>query len=294
MAEDEIYRKFSGLKDDEWIELVIRSVSEPIIAGVEFPGLPEPKLQWAMVGSSGDAALRDAASFYLEIKNYCHKHDLGFGDHTRILDFGCGFGRHYRFFLKDVPSKNLIGTDLDESFIATCKKTIPMGTFQTNEAWPSSIFQNNYFDLIYAYSVFSHLSEELGLAWIKEFTRILRPRGIVMVTTHSRRLIDYCASLRKRTEFDHPWQERAAKHAFLETAQAHADYDEGKFLFAMTGEPGGIRKPELYGMAVISPSYIRRHWLDHFDFIDFVDDRDRIQQAMIVLQKNAHTRRRHS
>ncbi len=284
MKADEIYRKFSGMEDDEWIEVIIRSVSEPIIEGVAFPGLPDPKLQRAMVGESGEKAIRYGAKFYREIKGFCRKYGKTFGDNSHILDFGCGFGRHYRYFLKDVPPGNIIGTDLDEVFIKNCRETIPMGHFLRNDAWPPSNLPENHFDLIYAHSVFSHLSEEISRAWIDDFAQILNPKGLLIVTTHSRRLIDFCASLRKRTEFDHPWQERAAKHAFLDTEMAHADYELGKFLFANTRGGGGERTPDLYGQAIIPPKYVQRHWSDRFDFLEFVDDQQRLQQAIIVLQ----------
>jgi predicted RNA methylase len=49
---------------------------------------------------------------------------------TRILDFGCGWGRILRFFLKDVPAKNLIGVDVDPEVIEICKETIREGRFE--------------------------------------------------------------------------------------------------------------------------------------------------------------------
>ena len=51
-------------------------------------------------------------------------------------------------------------------------------------------------DFFVVYSVFSHLSEEACINWIKEFSRILRPEGMVALTTRGRWFLDYCESLK--------------------------------------------------------------------------------------------------
>ena len=48
---------------------------------------------------SGSCTRRSAASFYAR--------------DSRVLDFGCGWGRVIRFFLKDVAPWNLVGVDID-------------------------------------------------------------------------------------------------------------------------------------------------------------------------------------
>jgi 2-polyprenyl-3-methyl-5-hydroxy-6-metoxy-1,4-benzoquinol methylase len=45
-------------------------------------------------------------------------------------------------------------------------------------------FKENSFDLIYALSVFTHLSEPLQRFWITELTRIVRPGGHLFITLH--------------------------------------------------------------------------------------------------------------
>ena len=46
---------------------------------------------------------------YFEI--YCDKEIKD----SKILDYGCGWGRIIRFFLKDVPSRNLFAVDPDKN-----------------------------------------------------------------------------------------------------------------------------------------------------------------------------------
>ena len=52
-----------------------------------------------------------------------------------------------------------------------------MGNFEQSAVEPPLRFADGSFDIVYAYSVFSHLSERVQLRWVEEFARILRPGG---------------------------------------------------------------------------------------------------------------------
>ena len=126
-----------------------------------------------------------------------------------VLDFGCGWGRMTRFFLKDVRPENLHGADVSPSLVALCRESIPSCPFWLIDPMPPSTFDRDTFDVIYAYSVFSHLSERAHLRWIGEFARILKPGGVLLVTTRGRDFIALCHSLRGRTGGD-PYRELLA------------------------------------------------------------------------------------
>lgn len=107
---------------------------------------------------------------------------------ANILDFGCGCGRLIRHFAAE-NKYNLFGSDLNSELINWCNKNFTFGNFQTNKIFPPLNFEDNFFDLIYARSVFTHLSKDLQLAWIKEIKRILKPGGIFYFTTHGNKTI---------------------------------------------------------------------------------------------------------
>ena len=101
-----------------------------------------------------------------------------------VLDFGCGCGRVTRYwsgFAGDVA-----GSDLDGPAVTWCRSNLPFARFEQNMLEPPLAFESEGFDLVYALSVFTHLTAELQLAWRDELLRVLRPGGFLLVTTHGR------------------------------------------------------------------------------------------------------------
>lgn len=147
------------LSDQEWLDLINRSFENSIVDGLQLPGFPSENFQINSVGMSGIQTLRAGFTFYSAIKQHAFQAGLAVKYDTRVLDFGCGWGRMLRFFLKDVLPENLYGIDVDPTMIKICQETFPYGNFQICGSAPPLEFDSNSFDIIYAYSVFSHLSE---------------------------------------------------------------------------------------------------------------------------------------
>ena len=100
-----------------------------------------------------------------------------------ILDFGCGCGRVIRHW-KDLRGPSLFGSDYMAPAIEWCRANLPFAEFGANDAAPPLRYGDESFDLIYAISVFTHLVEDLQLAWMPELKRVLRPGGLLLVTLH--------------------------------------------------------------------------------------------------------------
>src|SRR5262245_11412587 len=105
--------RFQKLSDQQWTDLLVRSVRETVIDGLEFPRFPPEVVQSQFVGSSNEGALREASKFYSFVKSHAHALGAPISDNSVLLDFGCGWGRFLRFFWKDVPADRLIGVDVD-------------------------------------------------------------------------------------------------------------------------------------------------------------------------------------
>lgn len=273
----------SGLTDSEWLEVLLKSLEHSVVDGIKMPGFPPEELQRQFVGMSGPQALNEAFNFYSEIKRYAAKLGRKLGRDSRILDFGCGWGRIIRFFLKEVTADNLYGIDVDSEMTDLCIKTVGHGHYCAIKPLPPLEFSENSFDIVYAYSVFSHLAEPVHIQWIEEFSRILKPGGILVATTQARSFIELCRTLRNQSNSSNKWH-HALAHSFVDTDAAFADYDSGKFLYSPTGG-GGPRDASFYGEAVIPQRYVEREWTKYLDFCDFTYDPAIIPQSLIVMQK---------
>jgi len=104
-----------------------------------------------------------------------------------VLDFGCGCGRVTRYWADF--SGDVCGSDVSDAAIAWCRANLSFARFETNALAPPLALPDASFDLVYALSVFTHLTEELQLAWRDELRRVLRPGGRLLATTHGRSYI---------------------------------------------------------------------------------------------------------
>lgn len=100
-----------------------------------------------------------------------------------ILDFGCGCGRVLRYW-QSLRQTKVFGTDYNPKLAAWCRDNLPFATFGVNRLEPMVDYRDAEFDLVYALSVFSHLTEELQVPWVRELARILKPGGRLVFSTH--------------------------------------------------------------------------------------------------------------
>ena len=85
---------------------------------------------------------------------------------------------------------NLFGVDLHQSLIDWCNENIRNVDARKNELLPPLEFPDNYFDLIYAISVFTHLTLNTQKQWVDEFRRILRPNAHILISFRGRHFIE--------------------------------------------------------------------------------------------------------
>lgn len=101
-----------------------------------------------------------------------------------MLDFGVGCGRVIRWWKPLAGKVRFHGTDINEELVAWCRTNLDFGTYSVNSLLPPTELGDSKFDLLYAFSVFTHLTLETQESWLSEFRRILRPRGIALVSVH--------------------------------------------------------------------------------------------------------------
>lgn len=97
-------------------------------------------------------------------------------EHSKVLDFGCGIGSNCSIF----DSLKYVGLDCDKRRIEYAKKLYPEYEFTISESSILPIADESI-DHILIFSVLHHIeSEELGKC-LKEFHRVLKHQGNILV-----------------------------------------------------------------------------------------------------------------
>ena len=162
---------------------------------VDGPPLPPRRLMVRVAGTSdADWFLRSGRAGYNAIAAHAPLAEL-----ESVLDFGCGCGRVTRWW-SDFHGR-VAGSDVSRSAIEWCRTNLPFARFEQNALAPPLMFDDESFDLVYALSVFTHLTADLQLAWRDEVRRVLRPGGQLLLTTHGRSYVPRLGE-EERTSFE--------------------------------------------------------------------------------------------
>jgi SAM-dependent methyltransferase len=259
---------FGGVSDEVWGWLHLEGREQCPFLGGYLPGLSgDPEFEARLVGVGGKEALDQGLEIYELFKHLNEKWSTKLAPSSRVLDFGCGWGRVIRFFLKDVAPENLIGIDLYESFLAVCTRTNRWCHFQHCETLPPSGLEASSFDLIYAFSVFSHLSQEAHERWLQEFRQLLKPSGVLILTTFRREMLA-----------SGEWSPVAER--FVPVEQWLSAYDQGEFCYV----PQEESTPH-FGYTFIPEQYVRTHWSRHFVVREYFEAPTLFQSIIVCTQR---------
>jgi SAM-dependent methyltransferase len=150
------------------------------VRAIDGPPLPPRRLMVRVAGTAdADWFLRSGRAAYDAIAAQVPLDEVG-----AVLDFGCGCGRVLRYWRGHPGS--IAGSDRDRRAVEWCRRNISFAGVSRNGLAPPLGYADESFDLVYALSVFTHLTEELQDAWRDELHRVLRPGGRLLLTTHGR------------------------------------------------------------------------------------------------------------
>ena len=148
--------------------------------------LPPPRLRFRVAGSpSRDLFLKVGKRSCEEIEASLEQAGRPLASLRSILDFGCGCGRTLMWLVERHPATTFYGTDVDGESIQWCQEKLNSAEFKQNRPLPPLEYPDKMFDLVYAVSVFTHLSEEFQLPWLDELKRILKPNGVLLATVYN-------------------------------------------------------------------------------------------------------------
>ncbi len=114
-------------------------------------------------------------------------------DDMKVLDFGSGYGRILRLMEYLFCDAGLYGCDPWDRSLAECKASGVRGDIRLSNWIPHELpFDDNMFDFIYSYSVFTHLHPEVARLALRTLRRKIKSTGRLVLTI---RPADFWSSL---------------------------------------------------------------------------------------------------
>ena len=154
-----------GLPLDDFGEIMISmpSTEMPRISKV-LPAMASVEVQRHWTGAD-DLVLLAQTNMFVRIvaQNFQELCGRRLGD-SRILDFGCGYGRVLRAMYYFADPDKVFGCDPSDHSIELCRQASIPSPIAMSDNVPTTLPFNGKFDLIYAFSVFTHLSERATIA----------------------------------------------------------------------------------------------------------------------------------
>jgi 2-polyprenyl-3-methyl-5-hydroxy-6-metoxy-1,4-benzoquinol methylase len=148
-----------------------------------LPKMPKADIQISWTGSSGTTLLQQSIDFVRAASaGFSLYSDLKMST-AKVLDYGCGWGRIARLMYFFVEEENLFGLDPWDKSIEICHSDGFGANFLISDYLPRDLpVPDAKFDLIYAFSVFTHLSERAAVMSLKVLTRYLSNDGVLAIT----------------------------------------------------------------------------------------------------------------
>jgi ubiquinone/menaquinone biosynthesis C-methylase UbiE len=182
---------------------------------------------------------------------------------SKILDFGCGCGRVLLPLSKIFKEATIHGSDIDQEAIAWLHQSTEeelKSRIEVNAAFPPTRYETNTFDFCYAISVFTHLPPDMQDCWMREFQRILRQGGLLLLTTQPIELI--------------------LPH--LSAEERHSTVVEG-MIYKKYGVTLGL--PDFYQATWHTSEWVTSRWASTFETVEFVHEGIAGHQDLTMLRK---------
>jgi SAM-dependent methyltransferase len=220
----------------------------------------------ARLGSPSIAAfLRNGEVYGSVLPEVLQSTGRSLDDFASVLDFGAGCGRVLVPLWRRWGGKaSFHGCDIDQAAVAWLRAHYPGLPVEINRFRPPLPYSADSFDLLYSFSVFSHLDEEAQFDWLAEIGRVLRPGGVALLTVHGE------AAFRRFASGEAVGAIRAApaRLAARSLAERGFVFEEAEWsrwnALRFIGEGRG------WGLAFHSEDYLRTRWTEFFRSLDIV------------------------
>jgi len=209
------------------------------------PDLPSPDVQARYAGASGMALLPRATDFIRVFEG-------GVGSaltrplrNLSILDYGCGWGRLSRFFLRYCKPGGLVCADPGKAVIDVLKGGNFPAKIEHIDAVPDKLPFGQMFDVINLFSIFTHLPDWLVIRIMDRLRDCVKLSGVVVFTIRPKEFWPYYHSVTKEDRF----------------AKAERDHEKKGYVFVPDTSVAMQEKPA-YGDSGFTHEYLMKRLSD--------------------------------
>lgn len=147
-----------------------------------LPRMADPQVQRDWTGADGVVLLKQSLNFVRTLSQG-YTEIVGSSLHQkRILDFGVGWGRLVRLMYHYCDQENIFGCDPWDASLDICRRDGLRCNLAQSDWLPTSLPFSGQFDLIFAFSVFTHLSERATTQALRTLANQLSHTGLLVIT----------------------------------------------------------------------------------------------------------------
>lgn len=217
-------------------------------------------------------------------------------DYKSILDFGCGCGRLARMFKGH--RGQISGCDIDSRHVEWINQNLPFMKAKVSNVTPPIPYADNEFEAVISISIFTHLTERSQNQFLAELRRVCRADGKLFLTVHGQRALDRAIhepNIRAMLNIDDRRfkiaQENFAenRHAFV-VQPGHLTTNLKRLSILERIRDYSQRTKKVvsddfeYGITFVSEGYVRAHWSQWFNIVDYRHGGIHDFQDIVVLE----------
>lgn len=241
--ENEIPHLFRQIPLDVFGQLLINRPAQFPKINRFLPAMPPDEIQKRWTGGTGHALMAQSCAFVKSMQRMWLLHRGTTWDTQEVLDYGCGWGRILRLMYKFFPASQLYGVDAWPNSLSLCMELGLPGKFSLCDEVPTGPpITGQKFNIIYSFSVLTHLAENCHRAVVKSLRQSISEDGMLFVT------------IRPETFWDNARDRSIAE-------QMKRCHMERGFAFHCNS-PQSSSRNKIFGDASIALSYVEKHWLE--------------------------------
>ena len=187
-ATQDCLRQLRGLCLDEFA-LVLHGIPDERYPGLSsvLPAMAPVDVQLRWTGASGVPLLTLRVAFIEKIRRHFMQVTGRPLEGSRILDYGCGYGIMLRLMYYLTDPGRIAGCDPWDESIRLCADAGIDCRLDVTDYLPAALpYEEETFDLILAYSVFTHTSWRASVAALEAIRTVIKPDGLLVLTIRPR------------------------------------------------------------------------------------------------------------